>query len=338
MVSDIQRIWLILEGRGVRLGRLEILKLANILVNFQKFVFDYGKAKGVSKKDYLKLFLENIEEGSVRIRITPVKVLERSIPIQAVEFLEELNENLDDLEKSKELVISEYKHDGELIIFSLKKLEEFWSQKSLLISVGIGNDKPEKLFLLPAEKRSKIVELRKEFEKRYASHVKGVILESKFYGAKRRFEVITPEGEIIKCYYDPIENPELEEIVYAYIKRTVEVTGIFEKRGRARKMNVIEIKEWDSEKLENEFAGYKLRKPISLKIEYDNINDVWCLENKELELYGCGETLGEAKENLKSVFETLVEEYLLESDEKLSEKAVELKRKLSEFVEVKGFD
>ena len=85
-------------------------------------------------------------------------------------------------------------------------------------------------------------------------------------------------------------------------------------------------------------ASYKLKKPISLKVEYDNINGVWCLENKELELYGCGETLEEAKENLKVVFETLVEEYLLESDEKLSEKAVELKRRLSEHIEVRGFE
>lgn len=83
-------------------------------------------------------------------------------------------------------------------------------------------------------------------------------------------------------------------------------------------------------KLEKEFAGYKLKKQIPLKVGY--IDDVWCLENEELGLHGCGKTLEEAKEDLEVVFETLVEEYLFEPDEKLSEKAVELKRKLSEYV------
>jgi len=50
-------------------------------------------------------------------------------------------------------------------------------------------------------------------------------------------------------------------------------------------------------------------------------------------LYGCGETIEEVLENLEPVFETLVEEYLKESDEILSEKARELKRKLQEYME-----
>lgn len=333
-MSDKKRIWLILEGRDIKLGKLEVLKLANILSNFQRFVFDYGKAKGIRKKDYLKLFLERIGESSVKIQMLPIQTL-YPVPIQAVKFIEKLIKSLDNFDESKKLISTEYKHNGNLIIFSLKKLEEFWSQKSLSVSIGIGHEQPDELIYLPPEKREKVIALRKEFEKQYASHIRGVILESKFYGIKRRFEVITPEGEKIKCYYDPIENPELEDIVYAYIKKTVEVTGFLEEKGRVKSMRVIEIRGWDLEELTDEFAGYKLKKPIPLKVEYDNINYVWCLENEELELYGCGETFEEAMENLKIVFEALIEEYLLESDDVLSEKAIELKRKLSEYVEVK---
>ncbi len=47
-----KRIWLILEGKGIELGKFEILKLANILSNFQRFIFDFGKAKGVKKRLY----------------------------------------------------------------------------------------------------------------------------------------------------------------------------------------------------------------------------------------------------------------------------------------------
>ena len=44
----------------------------------------------------------------------------------------------------------------------------------------------------------------------------------------------------------------------------------------------------------------------------------------------------EAKIDLKVVFEALIEEYVLESDEVLSKKALELKRKLLEYVVVKN--
>jgi len=85
-------------------------------------------------------------------------------------------------------------------------------------------------------------------------------------------------------------------------------------------------------RLEGSFAGYRLKKPIQLNISFDG--GIWCVENEELELYGCGMSLAGAVEELKVVFKTLIEEYLLESDENLSEKAIELKRKLAEYVEV----
>ncbi len=213
-------------------------------------------------------------------------------------------------------------------------MEEFWSQDSLTVNIGAGVNKPDKLITLVPEKREKVVTLRKEFEKQYTESVFGIILESKFYGDKRRFEIITPQGEKVKCYYDPKVSPELEDIVYEHIKKTVEVVGFLEERGRVKSMIVTEIKSWNSIELKGEFAGYRLKKPITLKIEYDNFNNIWCVENKELELYGCGDTLDEALEMAKVNFETLIEEYLLESDDVLSEKAIELKRALAKHVEV----
>lgn len=326
------RIWLLLQGKGIKLGRLEVLKLANILSNFQRFVFDYGRAKGI-RKDYMLLFLEKIGEGSVDIQMLS-KPTFHPAPIQAIEFIERLTVSLEDVEEAKRIVTSEFKQDGNLIIQSLKKVEKFWSQDALTVTIGVGAERPEKVVVLTPEKRDKIITLRKEFEKQYAELIRGIILESKFYGDTRRFEIITPDGEKIKCYYNPKENPELENIVYSYIKKTVEVVGFLEEKGRVKNMSVTEIKGWDNVELSGEFAGYRLKKPIILKIEYDNFNNVWCIENKELELYGCGDSLDEAIETAKVNFEVLIEEYLLESDEIMSKKAIELKNRLAEHVEV----
>ena len=80
------------------------------------------------------------------------------------------------------------------------------------------------------------------------------------------------------------------------------------------------------------FAGYRLKKPIRFDVLYKN--NEWFLDNERLEIFGWGSTFEEAEENLKAVFETLVEEYLLEPDENLTEGAKELKRKLAEYVDV----
>jgi len=80
------------------------------------------------------------------------------------------------------------------------------------------------------------------------------------------------------------------------------------------------------------FAGYRLKKPIRCDIFYKN--NEWFLDNERLEIFGGGRTFEEAEENLKDAFKMLVEEYLLESDENMTEGAKELKRKLAEYVDV----
>ncbi len=74
----------------------------------------------------------------------------------------------------------------------------------------------------------------------------------------------------------------------------------------------------------------RLKKPITIRLSYDK--GIWCLENEELELFGCGKTLDEAFEDFKTVFESLVESYILEKDENLSDDALKLKKKLLEFL------
>ncbi|MEM2086751.1 MAG: hypothetical protein QXF06_05035 [Archaeoglobaceae archaeon] len=329
---DVKRIWLILEG--VKLGRIEVLKLADILSNFQRFLFDFGRARNV-RKEYMQLYLERIGEGSVEIQVIPPPALTRHLVIDAIEFIEKLKLNLGDPDRAKEILELEYRENERLIIQSLRKLEGFWSYDGSRVNIAFGAEKIEKKIVLSPEEKQNLSILRKEFEKKYSQSISGVLLESKFYGDKRRFEIITPEGKIVKCYYGP--SPELEDKVYEYIKKPVTVRGFFERAGRGKIVEVLDLEGWN-EALAKEFAGYRLKKPIPIRVSYDNIENIWCLENEDLELYGCGTTFEEAKKDLEIVFKTLIEGYALEEDRNLSEKAIELKKKLLEFVEVEKIE
>lgn len=78
--------------------------------------------------------------------------------------------------------------------------------------------------------------------------------------------------------------------------------------------------------------NYRLKKPIVLSVNRED--GVWCLENEELNVCGCGRYYMDAKKDVIEVLEAMVEVYLMEDDSNLSEDALKLKRKLMEYVEL----
>ena len=86
--------------------------------------------------------------------------------------------------------------------------------------------------------------------------------------------------------------------------------------------------------LADEFAGYKLKTPITLNVEYNREENTWCVENPELELYGCGETLTRAIKDAEEVFKALIEEYVLENENNLDKDAKKLRDALLKHIEV----
>ncbi|QDA31506.1 hypothetical protein FH039_07715 [Thermococcus indicus] len=105
------------------------------------------------------------------------------------------------------------------------------------------------------------------------------------------------------------------------------------------KLELIELKKimpptLETLELTGEFAGYKLKAPIHLTVEYNREEDTWCVENPELELYGCGETLTKALRDAEEVFKALIEEYVLEGEDNLDEDARKLREALLRHVEV----
>ena len=85
--------------------------------------------------------------------------------------------------------------------------------------------------------------------------------------------------------------------------------------------------------LKDSIAGYRLRKPLTLTVLRDN-SGIICLENSELELYGCGSSMDEAVRQLEMVLHVLIEEYAKGEDSLMHEKAKALKYRLLEYFEI----
>ena len=127
----------------------------------------------------------------------------------------------------------------------------------------------------------------------------------------------------------------MSESVQVIIHRIEQI----EKELQELKLELVELKKilppnLETLELTNEFAGYKLKTPIPLKVEYNREENIWCVENPELELYGCGETLTRALRDAEEVFKALIEEYVLEDETILDAKAKELREALLRHVEV----
>lgn len=88
--------------------------------------------------------------------------------------------------------------------------------------------------------------------------------------------------------------------------------------------------------IRGEFGGYKFRKFFMLNVEREV--GIWCVENREFEVYGCGFMLNDVFYDVEKVFEVLIEEYVLEDEEIFDESVKELRKVFFQFVEVQGYE
>ncbi|GEM_PF-1857409 len=340
MTSDQQvRIWIKFKGKAVKAHKIEVLRLGDFLSNFQRLLIEYGRVKKIRKpQEHLKLYLTKVEPGTITLVLEPAKSYSYHYtdPINsALDFILNLLNYVDDYQKLKQYLEQELK-SPEVILSNLKRLETLWSEEELKVGIARKPTKPkdEEYIYIPAEKKQIIQKLIDEYIKEISDKIQGAIVELKAHGKKRHFEIITTTGEKVLCYYDPEEDPEIEIKAYKYFWKPVEVIGIIKQKGRIKKIEkTLDLNLYQTE-ITGKFGGYKIKKPIPLKVEYDHNTDVWCVENKDLELYGCGKTLDEALKDAEVVFGALVEGYALEDDKELDEGAKKLKRKLLEYVEV----
>ena len=335
MPEDKMKVWIQFKGRAVKANKIEVLKLGDFLSNFQRLLFEYGKAKGIKKpQEHLKLYLTRISPGSVLVEAEPSKEYYRYVEptAEAIDFIATIVQYVDDIQKAKEYILRELK-TPEAALNTLKRLERMWSEDGLQVGIAKG-PKMEHFIYLPPEKKPYVERLVEEFIKEASDKIVGAIVGLRTHGRKPYFEIISDTGEKVKCYYDPKEDPELEIKAYEQFWKPVEVIGLLKQKGSKKEVEkTIDIQP-HIVRISRKFSGYKLKKELILKPEYDHTTDVWCVENPDLELYGCGKSLEEAIKDAEEVFRALIEEYALEDDSLLDEDAKELKKTLLAHVEV----
>jgi len=82
---------------------------------------------------------------------------------------------------------------------------------------------------------------------------------------------------------------------------------------------------------------YRLKKPASFNVFYDEREGMWCIENEELALAGYGSSYKKALKDLRNSLESLLVGFLNIPEEKLSEKSKEIKLKLQEYIDLERF-
>ena len=159
--------------------------------------------------------------------------------------------------------------------------------------------------------------VKKEFEKRGYYVVRSA-------GSKGVFDLIAiGNGEVlgIQCKLGKVSEGEIREMLevgrrYGIIPIIATKDGVKVIMFRSPEPNI------------------KYRKPIVLNVKYGEEYNTWDLSNDELGICSCGCSMDEALIDAEVCLKVLVDEYLLESNDNLTEKALELKRMVAEYIEV----
>lgn len=86
--------------------------------------------------------------------------------------------------------------------------------------------------------------------------------------------------------------------------------------------------------LTDRIGKFKLSNKLVFNVSYDKQEDLWCVENDELAIYGYGSTFQDAVSNLEESLRSLLIGFLAFPDEKLNEKSKEIKLALSKYIDI----
>lgn len=179
----------------------------------------------------------------------------------------------------------------------------------------------------------KINRLLKEEMKTHGFEEKGVIIRIKDDVPFSHFTVRNYAGKSIKV---KMTEKRRNEIVDYLAKRTpIRLTGVEVKRKRFKAVELDEIEPNDRIIIDM-VHDIKLRNPLEAKLsveKYEDQAEYWVVGNDEFGAYGVDSTVEKAKEMF---VDDLYSQYLTYkdlSDDKLTEKALDLKRRLIELFE-----
>lgn len=334
-----KKLWLVVEGKVVSDHGIEAYTFGQLLTGLQRIidVLKISKYGRKHKKDIFRLFLTRISPGSLVAELQPRYYegdIIGGIPFNEVasDFQKLVQVLIDDPEEFKTELEREFA-DPSYILRFLQGLDSIWSKRNrFVVKTGLGYKEPEKLVELPPARQRYIKELIEEYIEKSSTEIKGVIIRIKG-DEPRNFTIRTLDGENIKCHYPP----EWERDIMSLFKSPVVVKGVISKKARTKEIETIT----DLKKLSVELIGkigkFSLREPIPFRVSYDEKEDLLCLENDELAIYGYGSTYSEVLSDLEDSLESLIVGFLAFPDERLSEKSLEIKEKLSKYIDIEKY-
>ena len=332
-----------ISGKGVADGMVDARLLGEILINFQTLLFYVAEKVVGVKRDktfYLKygIGLKEIGKGSAILALSPLDTLTTLEGVSPIEnSVKELIEMVKKIEKDpregREYLLEKVEDPKDRLIVEAK-VYSLWPE--------VGNDialkyegytfSTENYISLKAEHKKIINEWLQEDMKEASRKVRGIITRIKVDGRRRYFIVLSVDGELYKFEYTEKEK-DIETQILDLIKSPVEIVGITAGRAKIKQIKeILDLRPLEEIYMES-IGKYKFKQKIAIKISYDAEDDLWVLQNDDLGIVGVGDTYEEALEQLEDSLQVVIEGYLHEPDEKLTEDAKELKRNLQKYME-----
>lgn len=347
-----------LENENISVDGAPANLLGEILLNMQRLVFSVGQhfyhdasPLGRHSQEIKDLYSLNVslKSGCLAVHFTPKFPAEVLIGQKEFPEQETLQENtfkktseLFDCLESEEIDYEEAKKkvyeiidDPRCRVNVFNPLMKLTPPEHIKGSIGFLNCHfgEKKTNIGKRVFKTRVKRILKENFREGEREVNGVIVRIKDDAPGQVFKIKTIDNRLVT-----VQLPEeyRQKVIQFIMDRTpIKLLGIGIKR-KQLEIDEIDRLEPNTETQITEAGGFRLTKPLSATVsyeKYDNETDFWVVTNEELGVNGVDVKL----ENAKKMFsDDLYEDYKVYKgipDEKLNEKAKELKRKLEAFFE-----
>lgn len=343
-----------LEGESISLKRIPAELMGRILVNVQSLIYSVGRyswpdvsVQGRRPKVIEDLYSLNVSfsEGCVELQFNPSQIqysLEdpsRTVQEPAFSKLANLfavlsgpDKGYDDVKGEINKIIEDQKTRAAMLNYINRIMPPSNMQAKVKIEdMDLENPEIDIQHVYFRERVSKLLEEEIENDE---VKIRGAIIRIKDDVPNSLFWVKRDSGSLAKICLP--EDMRSQIIGYLADRTPVSISGIGQKTGRT-----LEIIELDSIKentkiVIDKVADMELQKPIEATLSYeryDEDNEFWVVSNDKLGVNGVDETVDKAREMFE---ESLYEDYLVYKDiedDRLSDKALLLKRQLIDLFE-----
>lgn len=345
-----RQVSLILQGLKSSSGTIPVPDLVDKLGKLQELVYTAGEYvhnepyKEAGRRparivDKCTLIFKDIKSGSTELE-TEIQdcqgtLTESGLPfgIQSVELVGKLIDVVEQNEnpfEATEAIIKDpsYRNKMALQLQSLIPRDE--NAARIFLDIGDGRRRA-----LPYTYRPRVERLILGHEIGQETIVQGAITRLKFTG-DRSIELWTTSKKSFKCSFEPEMMEQIAKLAgsmaFVEVRGLADLSPSGETIGIKNVSSIIEASETNLDRIEWQDQEHTLVKPVKIDIEVDLKEELWTIENEELEIMVVGRDFEDAMNAFQETFAFLVDEYVLAPDESLTLDAQELKQKIMKYL------